>query len=181
MKLKGFENTNKKELAMINVAKAVLDNVHDLMHFNDLLAEVSEFLEMSDEDIEKEMGQFYTDLNIDGRFISLGENRWGLREWYPVDSINEELTQENDIELITPKQAADGFDDLEHVEEELLDDEKESKSEDEDDVEEDIEPDDDDEDLDEYSDDIDDVDDEGSELEGLEIVDDEEVLEDDEE
>lgn len=182
MKLKGFENTNKKELAMINVAKAVLDNVHDLMHFNDLLAEVSEFLEMSDEDIEKEMGQFYTDLNIDGRFISLGENRWGLREWYPVDSINEELTQENDIELITPKQAADGFDDLEHVEEELLDDdEKESKSEDEDDVKEDIEPDDDDEDLDEYSDDIDDVDDEGSELEGLEIVDDEEVLEDDEE
>lgn len=182
MKLKGFENTNKKELAMINVAKAVLDNVHDLMHFNDLLAEVSEFLEMSDEDIEKEMGQFYTDLNIDGRFISLGENRWGLREWYPVDSINEELTQENDIELITPKQAADGFDDLEHVEEELLDDdEKESKSEDEDDVEEEIEPDDDDEDLDEYSDDIDDVDDEGSELEGLEIVDDEEVLEDDEE
>lgn len=182
MKLKGFENTNKKELAMINVAKAVLDNVHDLMHFNDLLAEVSEFLEMSDEDIEKEMGQFYTDLNIDGRFISLGENRWGLREWYPVDSINEELTQENDIELITPKQAADGFDDLEHVEEELLDDdEKESKSEDEDDVEEEIEPDDDDEDLDEYSDDIDDVEDEGSEIEGLEIVDDEEVLEDDEE
>ncbi len=185
MKFKQFENTSKKELAMINVAKAVLENVHNVMHFNDLLAEVSEYLEMSDDDIEKEMGQFYTDLNIDGRFISLGENRWGLREWYPVDSIDEELTQENDIELITPKQAADGFDDIEHVEEELLDDaEKEMDDDEVDDDEENVEPDeitdDGDDELDEYSDDIDDIDDETSKLEGLEIVEEDEVLEDDE-
>lgn len=185
MDLKEFDGTNKKELAMINVAKVVLDKVHDVMHFNDLLAEVSEFLEMSDDDIEDQMGQFYTDLNIDGRFISLGENRWGLREWYPVDSIDEELTQDNDIELITPKQAADGFDDLEHVEEELLDEaekevEDEEVNEDEENIESDDITDDGDEELDEYSDDIDSIDDD-SELEGLTIVDDEEVLEDEEE
>lgn len=183
MELKGFENTNKKELAMVNVAKAVLDNVVDVMHFNDLMAEVSDFLEMTDDEIEQEMGQFYTDLNIDGRFISVGDNRWGLREWYPVDSIDEELTQENDIELITPKQAADGFDDLEHVEEELLDEaERRAENDDDEEMDEENMPADDitdegDDELDEYSDDIENIEDDDAELDGLSIVDDEDVLE----
>lgn len=187
MELKVFEGKNKKELAMINVAKAILDQVHDLMHFNDLLSEVSDYLEMSDEEIEDQMGQFYTDLNIDGRFISLGDNRWGLREWYPVDSIDEELTHDNDIELVTPKQAADGFDDLEHVEEELLDDaEKEIEDEEVNEDEENVAPDeitDDDEDeLDDYSSDIDELeDDEDPKLDGLSVVDDDEILNDEEE
>lgn len=183
VELKGFENTNKKELAMVNVAKAVLDNVVDVMHFNDLMAEVSDFLEMTDDEIEQEMGQFYTDLNIDGRFISVGDNRWGLREWYPVDSIDEELTQENDIELITPKQAADGFDDLEHVEEELLDEaERRAENDDDEEMDEENMPADDitdegDDELDEYSDDIENIEDDDAELDGLSIVDDEDVLE----
>lgn len=178
MKLKGLDEKNKKELAMIDVAKAILDQVHDVMHFNDLLAEVSEYLQMSDSDIEEQMGQFYTDLNIDGRFISLGENRWGLREWYPVDSIDEELTQENDIELITPKQAADGFDDISHVEEELLDEAEKEDDDDDEYDEENVDSDDGDEELDEYADDLDDDMDDDSELDGLSIVDDEDVLED---
>lgn len=188
MELKGFDNVNKKELAMVNVAKAVLDQVVDVMHFNDLLAEVSEYLELTDDEIEAEMAQFYTDLNIDGRFISVGDNRWGLREWYPVDSIDEELTQENDIELITPKQAADGFDDIEHVEEELLDEAERREADDDPDDDEDEEnmpnddiTDEDEDELSEYSDDIDSIEDDDSELEGLSIVDDEDVLDDDEE
>ena len=34
--------------------------------------------------------QFYTDMNIDGRFLAIAENQWGLREWYPVEQIEEE-------------------------------------------------------------------------------------------
>ena len=25
-------------------------------------------------------------MNIDGRFLSIDDIRWGLREWYPVDT-----------------------------------------------------------------------------------------------
>lgn len=183
MELKEFDGKKKEELAMIDVAKAILDQVHDLMHFNDLLSEVSEYLDLSDDEIESGMGQFYTDLNIDGRFISLGDNHWGLREWYPVDSIDEELTHDNDLEKVTPKQAEDGFDDLEHVEKEVMDDAKEelddqAVNEDEENVAPDEITDDGDEDkLDEYSSDIEDLeDDRKASQDKLSIVDDEDVL-----
>ena len=31
-----------------------------------------------------------TDINIDGRFLSIDDIRWGLREWYPVDQLEVE-------------------------------------------------------------------------------------------
>jgi hypothetical protein len=34
--------------------------------------------------IENRIVQFYTDLNTDGRFLNVGENIWGLRDWYSV-------------------------------------------------------------------------------------------------
>lgn len=172
MELKEFNGIEKHELAPVHVAKAILDKNHEVMNFNDLLHQVADYLELDDEQLEEQIAQFYTDLNIDGRFISLGENRWGLRGWYPVDSIDEELTHDNDLEDIIPKQAPDGFDDIDDVEDELSEDEAD---------EEEIELED-DENYDEYRDELDDdfiTDDEGSELEDLSIVDDEDVLGDD--
>lgn len=169
MEFKEFKGIEKKELAMVNVAKVILDHTREVMDFNDLLNQVAEYLELEDSELEEQMAQFYTDLNIDGRFISLGENRWGLREWYPVDSIDEELTHDNDLEDITPKQAPDGFDDIDDVEDELSDEEDK-----------DIEVIDDDENYDEYQDDLDDLDSDDSDLEDLSIVDDEDILVDDE-
>lgn len=98
MNLKQFSGEDKTELAMIDVAKAVLEENGQVMYFEDLLKEVTEFLELSDSEMEEAMAQFYTDLNVDGGFISLGENSWGLRSWYPIDFINEELTYKNDKE-----------------------------------------------------------------------------------
>ena len=43
------------------------------------------------EEIENRVVQFYTDLNTDGRFLNVGENEWGLRDWYSVDDIEERL------------------------------------------------------------------------------------------
>ena len=48
---------------------------------------------------------FYTELNFDGSFISLGDNKWGLRSWYGVDEIDEEIIalEENDDDEVAPK------------------------------------------------------------------------------
>lgn len=103
MELPQFEGQSRNELAMIDVAHAVLEVKGEILHFNDLLSEVADYLGLSDSQVEEAMTQFYTDLNIDGGFISLGENRWGLREWYPVDSIDEEITHDNDAEDERPR------------------------------------------------------------------------------
>lgn len=81
---------------MIEVAHEILKQHGDVMPFADLTNEVQEFLGKSDEEIRERLSQFYTDLNIDGSFISLGDNLWGLRSWYPYDSIDEAVVHIDD-------------------------------------------------------------------------------------
>ena len=88
MILKQFEGQDRKDLSMIEVAHAILEQKGDVV----------DFTELSELELESRMVRFYTDLNIDGRFISLGENRWGLRGWYPIDAIDEEIISSAEAE-----------------------------------------------------------------------------------
>lgn len=76
---------------MIEVAHAILEERGEVMDFSDLVNQIQNYLGKSDSEIRDALAQFYTDLNIDGSFISLGDNRWGLRSWYAIDSIDEEV------------------------------------------------------------------------------------------
>lgn len=98
MELKALDGINKNELSMVEVAHAILETKQEVMDFNQLLVEIQLYMELSDAQLEARMARFYTDLNIDGSFISLGENRWGLRSWYPIDSIDEEIVSSIDDE-----------------------------------------------------------------------------------
>lgn len=176
MELKQFEGEHIDEVSMIRVAKAILEEKGEVMSFHDIIHEVADFIEIDEEEMNRRMPQFYTDINVDGEFISLGENTWGLRTWYPVDSINEVLTHENAEEDMIPQISEDGFDDYEDVAvAEEFKEELEEENEDEDfEIDEDEET----ESLDEYQDNLNELED--TELEGLEVVDDDEILEDDE-
>lgn len=92
LEIKAFKDVNKEELSMIEVAHAILERHGDVMDFSDLVNQIQTYLGKADSTIREDLAQFYTDLNIDGSFISLGENRWALRSWYPIDSIDEEVS-----------------------------------------------------------------------------------------
>lgn len=98
VELKKLEGINRNELSMLEVAHAILEETGDVYDFTELLVLIQGQLELSEAELEKKMTRFYTDINIDGRFISLGENRWGLRSWYPIDSIDEEIVNSIDDE-----------------------------------------------------------------------------------
>lgn len=185
MELKQFKGDRIDELAMIDVAKAVLEEKGEVMDFKDILLEVSNFIEINEDEMNKRMPQFYTDINVDGEFISLGDNTWGLRTWYPVDSINEVLTHENDEEDIIPQISPDGFDDYDEValedefKEELDEDDTDDTDTPEDETFVDIDGDGTVENLDDYQEDMDELDSEGlddAELDDLAIVDDDDLL-----
>lgn len=91
LKLHDLEGIKKNELSMIEVAHAIFEETGEVLDFNVLIARVQKYLGMNEKELEQRMTHFYTNLNIDGSFISLGENRWGLRSWYPIDSIDEEI------------------------------------------------------------------------------------------
>ena len=103
MILKQFEGQDRHELSMIEVAYAILEQKGDVIEFTELLVEIQNYLELSETELERRMVRFYTDLNIDGRFISLGDNRWGLRAWYPIDSIDEEIISSAEAEEDRPE------------------------------------------------------------------------------
>ncbi|WDF83101.1 DNA-directed RNA polymerase subunit delta [Lacticaseibacillus pabuli] len=98
MKLDVFKDADKSELSMIEVAHAILAEKGDTMAFVDIANEIQEFLGKDDEEIRERLPQFYTDLNVDGSFISLGDNVWGLRSWYPYESVDEEVNHPEEDE-----------------------------------------------------------------------------------
>lgn len=194
MELKKLDGINKNELSMVEVAHAILEAKNEVLDFNQLLVEIQEYMELSDEALESRMARFYTDLNIDGSFISLGDNRWGLRAWYPIDSIDEEIaTSMEDEEVKKPRKKrkkvnAFGSDDLidynddDPEDEELIDDEDLDSDDLDDDIDVDLDDEDDEADeIDAYRSDLnelgadEDLEDEASVEEDLIIIDDEDL------
>lgn len=100
---------------MIEVARAILETRgrDEEMFFSELVNAIQEYLGKSDADIREALPYFYADLNTDGSFIPLGENKWGLRSWYAIDEIDEEIItlEENDDEEAPkrPKQRVNAF------------------------------------------------------------------------
>lgn len=187
MSLNQYSKEQLLEMSLIEVAYELLVEKKQPVSFKELMDEIQQLQDLSDEEVTKRIAQFYTDLNVDGRFTSLGENRWGLKTWYPVDQIEEEVVHAAKPKKKKAKKAVEeDFDDLEDedldFDDEDLDDLGDEEGEDDllDDVEDDddlLDVDADDEDED-FEDDLDeDIIDEDSDDE----FDEEEELEDEEE
>jgi DNA-directed RNA polymerase subunit delta len=94
--LNDFKDKNRNELSMIEVARAILEDNNKRMAFADIVNAVQKFLGVSDEEIRERLPQFYTDMNTNGEFISMGENVWALRSWFPYESVDEEVNHPED-------------------------------------------------------------------------------------
>ncbi|BDR58466.1 DNA-directed RNA polymerase subunit delta [Xylocopilactobacillus apicola] len=103
MELTVFEKQNKSELSMIEVAYAILKNNEQEMEFKNLYREVGKYLGKKKKELDNAIVDFYTDLNVDGSFISLGNDLWGLREWYPFESVDEETNHNEDLKEMSDK------------------------------------------------------------------------------
>lgn len=90
MKLRELSREELIEESFVDLTYALLAETHETKTYPEIVEEIEKLLELSKEDMKARLVQFYTDMNIDGRFLILGENRWGLREWYPVEQIEEE-------------------------------------------------------------------------------------------
>lgn len=182
-----FRDMTKEQLqeeSLINLAFAILTDRREALELQDLFKAIQDVSGYTDEEMEQKKLQFYTDMNIDGRFLATSEYQWGLREWYPVDTIEEESAPTVKVR----KKKAKVVDD----EEEILEDEDELLYDEDEELEELIEDEDDEDDEDEVllpvdeeidEDLIEDEDDEEFDLVDAEVEDDddEDDLEDEEE
>ena len=131
MDFKQYSPEELKECSMIEVVHSFLGDKRQATTFNELVQEIAQVLGLSQEQVNAKLAQFYTDLNIDGRFINLGENRWGLRSWYPYEQIDEEILPQPKPKK-KRKVEDDGFDDYIEEDEDDFDDADVNEDEDDD-------------------------------------------------
>lgn len=174
MTLAKMSGEDIREMAFIEIANLLLIEKKEAIDFKVMMDEIQKLLGLSNEEVAEKIGQFYTDLNVDGRFISIGDNRWGLKGWYPVEQVEEETVPASKVKKKKGKKVVDD-DDL--VDFDAIDEDDEDL--DFDDID---DYDDDDEDLidDDFDEDVDEDDDDLIEDEE-EIIKDKFVIEDDEE
>lgn len=163
------------EESMIDIAYAVLAERKEPLTLLQLMDAIRKLNGITERVMRTKLQQFYTDMNIDGRFLAINDNRWGLREWYPVDQIEVETAPVVKVRKKKKKKALLEDEDLieeEDDEDELFDEEFDELIDDDDDDDEDDEE---EEDVVEIEVDLIDPDDE------LEIIPDDAELELDEE
>lgn len=113
MSIKSLEREEILEMSMIEVAYEILKEEKKEFPYFDLLKRVADIKEMTEEEMKTRIGYFYTNLNIDGRFVCVGENVWGLKAWYPIEKLEDEwmLTK-------SKKKATSIYDDEDELEDE---------------------------------------------------------------
>nr|MBO2505303.1 DNA-directed RNA polymerase subunit delta [Bacilli bacterium] len=181
LKIRELTKEQMTEESLIDLAYAILEEKKTAVPFFDLLEEIKQLKGLSDEEVKQVLVQFFTDLNVDGRFLLNHENMWGLREWYKIETVEEETAPT--IKTRRRRARLAYFDDEEEIidEEDLVFEEELEEFLDEEDEDLDF----DDELVDEFEEDLGDIDaeltDEIPEVDDDLLEEDEEFLMDDEE
>lgn len=166
------------EESIIDIAYAVLKENGEHLTLRQLMDEVRKLNGVTVRAMAEKLPRVNTDINIDGRFLSIDDIRWGLREWYPVDQLEAESAPV--VRARRRKKAVDDEDedddDIEEVDEDgfdLIDVEEDDEDDDEEIVTTDLEEE--EEDID-----VDLIDDDEEEIPEDIILDDDEEDEDEE-
>ena len=150
VELEQLSKEDLQEMALIEMAYQILEQKKQPMPFNELVEELGKLSGASEEEIKERVAQFYTELNIDGRFINVGGNTWGLKGWYRLN--NTKMTSSRLSVRRRRKVKSAGRDEFDDEDYELDDEDLELDDIDEDDI------DDEDEDYEDVDEDMEDID-----------------------
>ncbi|GAB7387867.1 hypothetical protein BSNK01_17040 [Bacillaceae bacterium] len=109
-----------QEMSMVDIAYEILKNNNKPMYYRDLMNEIAKWKGLSEEEIMDVIAQVYTEINIDGRFLCVGKNLWGLKSWYPSETIEE--SNEGNLTKKKRKKAQLGDEEFDDIEEDLDED-----------------------------------------------------------
>lgn len=134
-----FKNISKEELELLSytdLTYMLLKENKKSMNTPSIFKKICELLEYSEEDYVAKIGDYYTSLTIDKRFVLLENNEWDLRENHSVAMIiDDEEEIEDELDKIEDE---DDDDDVEEEYEEDIDSVIDDDVEDDDDEIEDL-------------------------------------------
>ena len=74
--------------SMLEIAYEFLNSKPKSVTFKQIWAHVVKVKGFSEEEANKKVSSFYTSLLLDGRFVTLGENKWDLRSRHTFDKVH---------------------------------------------------------------------------------------------
>ena len=107
--------------SLIEYAYEFVSKSKEPVKFADIWAYVKAESGLSEKDANAKAGQFFTNILLDGRFVTLGENEWDLRERHTFDKVHIDMK-----DVYKDVQTSD--DDTEGLDQEDLEYEEEDKS-----------------------------------------------------
>lgn len=147
MKLKDMQIEDLELLSYADLSYLIIKENKKAMNTPILFKEVCNLLGYSDTEFNNKIGEYYTSLNIDKRFVLLESNEWEIRDNHSIEIViddDEEIEDETDDDIESEEHEAETDEYIEDEDDvdEVIDDEIDDDIEDlsivsEDDLEED--------------------------------------------
>lgn len=97
MKLKDLSPEELELMSYTDLTYMLIKEKKKSMNTKDLFKEICKLLDLSDDDYASKIGDYYTSLTIDKRFVLLPENVWDIRDNHSVEIVMDE--DEEDVEV----------------------------------------------------------------------------------
>jgi len=137
MDIKKLSKEELEKLSHLDIAYGVLKFDGKTLTTIDLLKEICKYLEYDEAKFDELIGDFYTSLNLDKRFILI-EGKWDLTEKHPVKIIIDD-DLDDDLEEFEDLDDADEDEEKENIEDDAVSEDVETLEDVDDELEDELE------------------------------------------
>ena len=98
MKIKEMPMEELEMMSLTDITYMILKEEKKSMTTADLFKKISKLLDLSESDFASKIGDYYTSLNIDKRFVLLDNNEWDVRDNHSVEIVMDDEEDEEEVE-----------------------------------------------------------------------------------
>ncbi|WP_375535862.1 DNA-directed RNA polymerase subunit delta [Alteribacillus sp. HJP-4] len=107
MSISDFKQEQIEEMSAVELALILLGDEKKPYDYQQLIERITKMKKFTKAERDSRTTKLFTAMNLDGRFVHLGQNHWGLREWYPLDQSDDDLS----TTVKKPKKRKKAYDD----------------------------------------------------------------------
>ena len=117
MKLKDMKKEELEVLSYTDLTEMILKENKKPMNTPSIFKKICDLLELTEEDYTNQIGDYYTSLTTDKRFILLDTAEWDLKDKHKVE-IN--LDEEDEDEEVFDEEETEDEEEIEEIEDESI-------------------------------------------------------------
>ena len=122
MKLKDMPIEELELLSYADLTYKMLKENNKPMNTAQLFKEICDLLDLSESEFDAKIGDYYTSLTLDKRFVLLKSNEWDIRDNHSVEIVIDEDDEEEETEEDEEEETEETEEEIDSLDDETLDD-----------------------------------------------------------